>query len=85
MKQRKARVTFRRVSEEDSGEAFVRDFRRGFEPIDDGDVEACGAEFIAAVTTNDAVAELARDEPFTEEIGPAAIDAEDDEAFADLY
>jgi hypothetical protein len=75
-------VTFRRLSDKDSGDAFLHDFRRGFEPIDDGDVEACGEEFIAAATSNDAVAELARDEPFMEEIVPAAFDLEGDEPFA---
>jgi hypothetical protein len=81
--QRKAIVTFRRAPEADSGEAFVHDFRRGFRPIADGDVEACGEEFIAAVTSNDAVAELARDEPLTEEIAALGFEMHVDDLLDD--
>jgi hypothetical protein len=46
----------------DDGDAFLPDFRRGFVEPTDGDVEAFGEEFIAAATSADAIAELARDE-----------------------
>jgi hypothetical protein len=46
----------------DDGEAFLPDFRRGFVEAKDGDVEAFGEEFIAAVTSADAISELARDD-----------------------
>jgi hypothetical protein len=46
----------------DDGDAFLRDFRRGFVEARDGDVEAFGEEFIAAATSGHAIAELARNE-----------------------
>ena len=55
----------------DGGDAFIRDFRRGFRRAVDDDVEATGQEFIAAATSNDAVAELARDELTADESGDA--------------
>jgi hypothetical protein len=53
----------------DGGEAFVHDFRHGFSPIREGDVEAFGEEFIAGATSNDAIGELARDEGYATDIG----------------
>jgi hypothetical protein len=65
----------------DGGDAFLADIRHGFIPIGDGDVEAFGEEFIAGATSNDAVAELARDETYTEESGQAPSYRCDEELF----
>lgn len=64
----------------DGGEAFVRDYRSGFRPIGEGDVEAFGEEFIAGATSNDAIGELARDEIHAEELGGFAFDLREDDA-----
>ncbi len=52
----------------DGGDAFVRDYRRGFTTIADDDAEAIGEEFIAAATSAEAVAESARDEVAADEL-----------------
>jgi hypothetical protein len=57
----------RHEAELDGGEAFVPDNRYGFVPIDDGEVEACGEDFIARATSNEAADhELTREEMFPE-------------------
>jgi len=61
----------------DDGEAFVRDYRRGFAMVPDCDAEALGEEFVAAATSNDAVAETARNELTSDELG-GAIEEPDD-------
>ncbi len=66
----------RRVSESDAGRAFVRDYRRAFRAIHDGDVEAAGAEFIAGATSIQPVAEIARDELYPGELGEIVFDAD---------
>lgn len=63
----------------DGGEAFIADYRQGFRPIGEGDVEAFGEEFIAGATSNDAIGELARDEPYAEELDGLAIDLYDED------
>ena len=60
--QRKARSA--RRTAEDAGDAFIYDFRHGFVPIADGDVEACGEEFVAGATSNEPIGEIARDEAY---------------------
>jgi len=67
---RTSRGSYSRL-ELDGGNAFVRDYRRGRVRIADGDVEAFAEEFVAAATSNDAIAELARDEISQEESGSA--------------
>ena len=67
------------AEELDGGEAFVHDYRHGFEPIAEGDVEAFGEEFIAGATSNDAVCEIARDEPYAEELGGPAFDLREED------
>jgi hypothetical protein len=69
------------IEELDGGEAFVHDYRHGFRPIREGDVEAFGEEFVAGATSNDAVGELARDESYAEELGGFAFDRYEDLAF----
>jgi hypothetical protein len=70
----------RAASAPDGGDAFVDDFRSGFTPIRDGDTEALGEEFVLAITSNDAISELARDEVHPDELGGLVIDLEDREA-----
>jgi hypothetical protein len=65
----------------DWGNAFIRDFRSGFTPIKEGDVEAFGAEYIWGATSNDAVGELARDEVYAGEMGGLVFDLEDEDMF----
>jgi hypothetical protein len=80
--QKKARPVRRHAKEEmDGGEAFVHDSRHGFVPIEEGDVEAFGEEFVAGATSNEAIGELARDETYAGEIGGVAFDLYDEEAF----
>ncbi len=64
----------------DRGDAFLPDFRRGFVPAKDGDVEAFGEEFIVAATSAEAVAEAARDDLADEEYGMHAVDPSADDA-----
>jgi hypothetical protein len=71
-----------RSREADAGDAFVRDFRTGSLPIDDGDVEAMGAEFIWGATSNQAAGELARDEVHAAELGGLVIDRDDEDPAA---
>jgi hypothetical protein len=81
------RPTRRHAEEMDGGEAFVHDYRRGFRPIGEGDVEAFGEEFIAGATSNDAIGELARDESYAEELGGFLFEVYDEEIFerGDLF
>lgn len=81
MRAHKKRLYPRRMKELDNGEAFVHDFRHGFVPIADGDVEAFGEEFVAGATSNEAIGELARDEIAPDEVGAFAFDlfGDDDE------
>jgi hypothetical protein len=65
---KRMRPHVRRHVELDDGSAFVRDFRRGFVEVDDGDAEAFGEEFIASATSGEAVGEDARNEPDGEEL-----------------
>ncbi|HEY8078727.1 MAG TPA: hypothetical protein VIF62_31565 [Labilithrix sp.] len=69
----------RHIAPLDAGEAFLHDFRGGFVPIEDGDVEAFGEEFIAAATSNEPIGELARDELYADELGGVAVDSDADE------
>jgi hypothetical protein len=69
----------------DTGDAFVRDFRSGFRPIRDGDAEAFGEVFVSAATSNDAIAELARDEVYLEKLGGLVIDIEEEEVAQPTY
>jgi hypothetical protein len=75
------KVLRRAASAPDGGDAFVDDFRAGFTPIRDGDAEAFGEEFVLAITSNDAIGELARDEVHPEELGGLVVDLEDPDAF----
>jgi hypothetical protein len=65
----------------DPGNAFIDDYRRGFHPVPDGDVEAFGEEFIAGATSNDSIGEIARDEPYAEESGEFTFELYDEAAF----
>jgi hypothetical protein len=76
------RSPHRHAEDLDTGEAFVHDYRRGFRPIEDGDVEAFGEEFIAGATSNDAIGELARDECYIEESGGFGFDLYEDDVIA---
>jgi hypothetical protein len=78
---RKKAPTRRLAGELDRGDAFVRDSRHGFTPILEGDVEALGEEFIWGATSNDAIAELARDDVYASEIGAVVIDVDDEDTF----
>lgn len=78
--QKTARPIHRRHVELDSGEAFVHDFRRGFVPIDDDDVEAVAEEFIAGATSNESVAEIARDEVYAEETSGFLFEGSEEDA-----
>jgi hypothetical protein len=69
------------AEELDSGVAFIDDFRHGFHPAADGDVEAFGEEFVAGATSNDSIGELARDETYAEEVGGFAFELFDEEVF----
>jgi hypothetical protein len=69
----------RRLEDADGGDAFVRDFRHGFTALEDGDVEAFGLAFVAGATSNEAVAELARDEVLADELGAYAIQSGPDD------
>ncbi len=80
-KHKKTVIRRRHAKELDGGEAFIHDVRYGFTPINDGDVEAFGEEFIAGATSNDAIGEIARDEMYAEEIGAFAFDLYDEEPF----
>jgi hypothetical protein len=82
---RRKRLLRRVATAPDAGDAFVRDFRSGFRPIRDGDAEAFGEVFVSAATSNDAIAELARDEVYLEELGGLVIDIEDEEAAQPTY
>jgi hypothetical protein len=75
----KVRVVRRQAEESDGGEAFVHDFRHGFIPIDDGDAEAFGEEFVAGATSNEAVAEFARNEGGADEMREIILDWDDDD------
>ena len=63
----------------DGGEAFVRDFRSGRTPIRDGDTEAFGEVFVWAITSNDAMGELASDEVHVGALRQPSFDLEDQE------
>ncbi|MDB4935096.1 MAG: hypothetical protein JWP87_2068 [Labilithrix sp.] len=63
-----------RDTEIDGGDAFLPDYRHGFVPAKDGDVEALGEEFIAAATAADGMGEIARDEMLGEEIGALTVE-----------
>jgi hypothetical protein len=66
----------------DRGDAFIRDFRSfGFAPLRDGDTEAFGRVFVWAVTSNDAIGELARDELVAAEMGGLFFDPDDEDAY----
>ena len=58
----------------DDGDAFVPDFRHGFVPVQDGDAEAFGEEFIAAATSAEGVGEDARDEVVDEDLAGLTIE-----------
>lgn len=77
----KKKVRHVHANELDGGEAFILDVRHGFVPLEDGDVEAFGEEFIAAATSNDAIGELARDETYAEEAGAFAVTGFDERIF----
>jgi hypothetical protein len=68
--QKKARSA--RRAAEDGGDAFIHDFRHGFVPIADGDVEAFGEEFVAGATSNEPIGEVARDEVYAADVGGVA-------------
>lgn len=70
----------RRKDPLDSGDAFLQDFRLGFVPIDDGDVEAFGEEFVAGATSNEPIGELARDELYAEELDGVVLETEPDDS-----
>jgi hypothetical protein len=61
----------------DGGDAFVRDFRTAGRRIRAADAEAFGELFVLAITSNDAVAEIARDEVDPEELGGVIVDLEE--------
>jgi hypothetical protein len=65
------------TNDPDGAEAFLHDFRSGFTRIRDGDAEAFGTVFVWAVTSNDAISELARDEVHGGEIDGFVVDLED--------
>ncbi len=66
--------------DQDAGDAFVPDYRKGFVPSRDGDAEAFGEEFIAAATSAEPVAEDARDEVLADELNGLTVEAvEEDE------
>jgi hypothetical protein len=64
----------------DDGDAFLPDFRHGFAPVTDGDVEAFGEEFIVAATSAEAVGEAARDELVDEDLAGLTVEASFDDA-----
>jgi hypothetical protein len=68
--------------DQDAGDAFVPDYRKGFVASTDGDAEAFGEEFIASATSAEPVAEDARDEIVADELAGLSfesIEEEDDE------
>jgi hypothetical protein len=67
----------------DDGDAFLPDFRHGFAPAADGDVEALGEEFIVAATSAEAVGESARDELLEDELDGLSIDTPYDDVGVD--
>lgn len=68
----------RRTESRDGADAFLPDYRSGFVPARDGDVEAYGEEFVFAATSNEAVGELARDERYTADANGIVFGLEDD-------
>jgi hypothetical protein len=79
---RKARWSHRH-EEMDAGEAFVHDFRHGFVPATDDDVEAFGEEFVASATSNEPILELEQEEPRLGDVGMVAFDVDEDELDVD--
>ena len=65
--------------EQDGGDAFVPDYRKGFVASTDGDAEACGEEFIASATSAEPVAEEARDEVVADELAGLTVESVDEE------
>lgn len=64
----------------DDGNAFLPDSRDGRARLTDDEAEAVGEEFIAAVTSAEAVDEDARDEIASDEIGGPFLEASLEEA-----
>jgi hypothetical protein len=65
--------------DQDAGDAFVPDYRKGFVASRDGDAEAFGEEFIAAATSAEPVAEDARDEVVADELAGLSVESVDEE------
>jgi hypothetical protein len=68
----------RRTEPGDGADAFLPDYRSGFVPAKEGDVEAYGEEFVFAATSNEPVGELARSEPAAADVNGIMVDLEDD-------
>lgn len=68
-----------RHAEQDGGDAFVPDYRKGFVASRDGDAEAFGEEFIASATSAEPVAEEARDELVADELVGLSMESVDDD------
>jgi len=65
--------------DQDGGDAFVPDYRKGFVASADGDAEAFGEEFIAAATSAEPVAEDARDEMLADELSGLSVESVDED------
>jgi len=65
--------------DQDGGDAFVPDYRRGFVASRDGDAVAFGEEFIAAATSAEPVAEDARDEVIADELAGLSVESVEEE------
>jgi hypothetical protein len=65
--------------DQDAGDAFVPDYRKGFVASRDGDAEAFGEEFIAAATSAEPVAEDARDEVVADELAGLSVESVEEE------
>ena len=59
----------------DGGDAFVPDFRRGLGALKDNEAEAFGEEFVSSATSAEAVAESARDEFASDELGGFVVES----------
>jgi hypothetical protein len=78
LKQKLASIR-RHVQYDDGADAFVPDFRSGFAPVVDSDVEALGESFVLGATSNDAVGELLRDAAHPAECNGFVFDLEDEQ------